>query len=125
MKNSAFPCLLAVAATTLPALADAYEGIAVNATDRSVGAMTKAGTIAYFKSFNIAITNATEAPVNLSSLCFTAQTIDGNVFNLDTADAALTAGSFDAGASANGFASFASNSIEVRFATSVHVSGDC
>ncbi|WP_371706152.1 DUF4354 family protein [Paracoccus sp. Arc7-R13] len=58
-------------------------------------------------------------------MCFTAQTIDGNLFNLDTVDAALTTGSLDAGDSANGFASFASNSIEVRFATSVHVSGDC
>lgn len=125
MKKSAFACLLAVSATTLPALADVHEGIGVNAIDRSIGAMTKAGTVAYFKSFDIAVTNATDAPVDLSSLCFTAQTIDGNVFNLDTVDEALTTGSLEAGASASGFASFASNSIEVRFATSVHVSGDC
>lgn len=48
MKRSALACLLVVAATTLPALADVHEGIGVNAIDRSIGAMTKAGTVAYF-----------------------------------------------------------------------------
>ena len=125
MKNTAFACMLAVAATTLPAFADIHDGIAVTATERSIGAVTKAGSTVYTKSFDVVISNAAEAPVDLSSLCFTAKTIDGQAFNLDTADETLITGVLDAGANATGFASFASQSVEVRFVASVHVSGDC
>ncbi|KKB08359.1 hypothetical protein VE26_15360 [Devosia chinhatensis] len=110
-------------AVATPALAN--DDIAIIATERANGSMALGDTIAYSKSFDIALTNTVDEPVALEDLCLVAVTAEGDTFVLDTVDESLTTGMIEPGAALNGIAVFSSDSITVHTASAVRAGSDC
>ncbi|WP_052715954.1 DUF4354 family protein [Devosia chinhatensis] len=125
MKTQILAALAAFTTLAVATPALANDDIAIIATERANGSMALGDTIAYSKSFDIALTNTVDEPVALEDLCLVAVTAEGDTFVLDTVDESLTTGMIEPGAALNGIAVFSSDSITVHTASAVRAGSDC
>ncbi len=104
---------------------DEADVVIVNSTMRNQSAITVGDMLQFSKTFNVAVLNASDKPLNLSAGCFKAVMPDKTELSADTIEKLLTTGTLKAGEERKGFVGFSSPDDSVYNAQAVKFLSSC